>query len=641
MRSLLTLCLFLLAVKPARAKKIVYTATDIQPALRVGADAVIRLDSTSIDITDQGFAQKRTVIITVLNEKGNKFATFSQFYDAFSSISGISGKLYDAGGKTLRSMNTNDIVDISTFGASYSFYDDNRFKYYDFNHRQYPYTVAFEYDVRYKSNFFFPSWRVQPDEKIAVEKAVCVLKHPKRVKLRQKQYNFPAQMQHEQWDKDFTQYEQWTVEAIQAFVAQPYSRKDNYYLPLLEIAVEDVDLDTFKGNFNTWSSFGDFFYRINKDKDELPQTVKDKLHKMTDTITDVRSKVAFLYKYMQENTRYVANEYGLSGWQTFEASSLAKAGYGDCKGLSNYMKAMLKAIDIPSNLVLISAGSADYYKMDRSFPINSFNHMILCVPIAPDSIWLECTSSVLPAGYLGAFTQDRDALLLAEEGGKIVRTPVYNKEHNSIERTVTIELKPGQEMQEVAWLSVYKGPQHDDLRSYLKTTSSSRTKERLRGLIPYKSAEIGEEEYTIIDADRSCPKIEERINMKVGHLLEETAKRMLVSIPMMRNQLPDLKCAVKRTEPIIIQEDLRYVYHYKIKLPQGARIESLPASLELKQPFAMYSHKVREKGGMLELDVIYEVNKGTYAPELFDAYEQMSHDMAQYIGEISITILKA
>lgn len=637
----LTISLLFCVVSATMAKKTGYPVADIPQNLQTGADAVIRLDSTYLEIKDQGFVQKKTFVITVLNEKGNEYAMFRAFYNVFSKISDISGKLYDAEGKQLKSLNTNQVLDLSSFGSSYAFYDDNRFKVFDFDHKQYPYTVAFEYEIKYKSNFFIPAWTIQPDEKLAVEKSVLVLKHLRNFKLQEKAHHFPKQMQiEESEEQDSILLKKWQVEGISAFVHQPYSMTGNFYLPTLELKADQVSLDMYTGNFATWEDFGRFFYQINKDKDELPQEVKDKLRKMTDTIPDARAKVTFLYKYMQEHTRYVANEYGLSGWQTFPAANLAKAGYGDCKGLSNYMKAMLKAIDIPSNLVLIYGSDKRPYQLDRSFPVNSFNHMILCVPMGKDSIWLECTSNSLPAGYLGAFTQDREALLLTEHGGKVVRTPHYYKDRNNIERDIEIRLQPNQDQQQVIWESVYSGVQQDDLCSYLKTTPATKTKERAREIVPYKSTEVLQDEYTYINADQSCPKIKERIVMNVGHLMDETAKRLLISVPLMGNPMRNLLSAVKRTEPIVMNNDCRFTYHYKIMLPEGAKIESMPAGVDIKEPFARYSYKASMKDNALWVDILFEQNKGVYPADMFEAYENMYRKVTQNSGEINVSILK-
>jgi hypothetical protein len=99
------------------------------------------------------------------------------------------------------------------------------------------------------------------------------------------------------------------------------------------------------------------------------------------------------------------------------------------KRLSNYMYSLLKEAGINSHYTLIKAGSFENMLLPE-FPSNQFDHVILCVPVKNDTIWLECTSQTDPFGYMGAFTGNRKALLITEEGGVVVNTKNYLKEDN-------------------------------------------------------------------------------------------------------------------------------------------------------------------------------------------------------------------
>src|SRR5258708_10666604 len=88
------------------------------------------------------------------------------------------------------------------------------------------------------------------------------------------------------------------------------------------------------------------------------------------------------------------------------------------------MFSILKKAVIRYQYTLIRAGDGANYMTD-DFPSSQFNHVILCVPLKTDTVWLECTSQTLPAGYLSGFTSDRYVLLVDENGGKLVRTPKY------------------------------------------------------------------------------------------------------------------------------------------------------------------------------------------------------------------------
>ena len=55
-----------------------------------------------------------------------------------------------------------------------------------------------------------------------------------------------------------------------------------------------------------------------------------------------------------------------------------------------------------------------------------------------DTVWLECTSQTLPFNYLSSFTDDRYALLITPEGGKMVRTPEFKKSENVLSRSGSV-----------------------------------------------------------------------------------------------------------------------------------------------------------------------------------------------------------
>jgi hypothetical protein len=103
------------------------------------------------------------------------------------------------------------------------------------------------------------------------------------------------------------------------------------------------------------------------------------------------------------------------------------------------MKAALNAVGIKSNIAIINSGY-NSMPVDPGFPSNDFDHVILCIPQKNDSIWLECTSSTIDFDVLSTFTENRYALLITDDGGVLVPTPVSKAQANRQSTITTIQL---------------------------------------------------------------------------------------------------------------------------------------------------------------------------------------------------------
>ncbi|MEO6979360.1 MAG: transglutaminase family protein, partial [Mucilaginibacter sp.] len=345
----------------------------------------------------------------------------------------IEMRIYNDKGVSQKKYHKGDMYDGAANGGN--LVTDERFLGVRHTIASYPTTIETEYEEDISSLVDLSGWEIQDNEQ-SVQNAFVHLQIANDAGFRYLEKNIkikPEKKAVENLD-DYT----WKVSNLKAFKIEEGAVSWRV-LPRIYFADNNFEFYGVKGNFSTWTEFGKFIKGLNADVCTLSPQREEEIRKMTDTIKTDIAKAEFLYNYMQKSMRYVSVQLGIGGLKPFPATFVDQQKYGDCKALSNYMYALLKAVHIPSNYAVINA-EANKEPADFSFPYNGFNHVILCIPFKGDTSWVECTSSITKFGKLGPFTENRTALLISDEGGKLVNTPRSKMEDNQFNSEALIVL---------------------------------------------------------------------------------------------------------------------------------------------------------------------------------------------------------
>lgn len=374
---------------------------------------------------------------------------------------------------------------------------------------------------------------------------------------------------------------------------------------------------------NNWEEFGRFVYALKMGRDQLPANVKQTVKDLTAGITDKKTIVSKLYEYLQKNTRYISIQLGIGGWQPFDANYVATKAYGDCKALTNYMFSLLKEAGIRSHYTLIKAGRGRG-NIIADFPSQQFNHVILCVPLGKDSIWLECTSQTVPPGYLGSFTGDRYALLVTDEGGKMVRTPKYALNDNLQIRKINAVLEPDATLKVNAHTR-YTGIQQESFHNLINDLSKDKVKEVLHESLDFGTYDIAAFDYK--ETKAALPVVEEKLDIEVANYATITGKRLFIVPNIMTRTGRKLAHDSTRQYDIVLITEYKDVDTVEISIPAGFSPEAMPKDVSLKTKFGKFESSTRLQGDKLYYYRSIEHFSGRYPaadyPELVKFYETM------------------
>ena len=380
-------------------------------------------------------------VITVLNKNGhNQHFDASVNYDNDLKIKRAQLKFYNALGKEMSKVNKNKFLDVSSVDGG-TLYSDSRVIYYDYTPVSYPYTYELEYEYESSSTGFIPRWIPIKNYLISVLKSEYRVTNMINQDFRIKEKNFNNFSIKKSSDSPRELYYQ--LDNQPAIKYENSSPRFDEIIPNLIVGLNEFALKKIKGKANNWQEFGKWRYEYLKNgNDEVSDEIKNKiLEVVKGSKTDIE-KAKKVYEYVQSKTRYISVQEGIGGWKPIAANKVDAVGYGDCKGLVNYTKALLDAVGVKSHYSVVWAGQRKTSVEKIFFFSMQGNHVILNIPNGNNDIWLECTSQTSPFGFLGDFTDDRDVLVITPEGGVIKRTPAYLNEDNLQITKATIELNP-------------------------------------------------------------------------------------------------------------------------------------------------------------------------------------------------------
>lgn len=598
-----------------------YAVSAIPATLLKNANVVKRMEEINyVVISFTKTKLYRKYAITILNENGEDFAFLVAHYDKLRTIKFIEGKLFDSNGKELKSLKKKDIEDRSNV-SGISLMEDNRVKIHNFYFKSYPYTVEYEMEIEFNNTLMFNPWFPQPTEKYAIEKSTMEVVCPSWYTFQYRAFNYPGEPLKTE-EKGNTIYT-WKVANIPAVMNEYASPNWQNLTTCIYFKPDKFEFEGYKGSMTSWNELGNFQVQLNQGRDKLPDDIKEQVHKLTDNVQDPREKVRILYEYMQKNTRYISIQLGIGGLQPFEASFVAKNAYGDCKALSNYMYALLKEIGIKSCYSQIKAGAGEFFFMP-DFVSDQFDHIILCVPMKTDSIWLECTSQTEAAGYLGSFTSNRYALLIDENGGHLVRTPKYNLDNNLQVRHIEATIDEEGFLGAVVKTS-YRAEQQDRLHSIINGLSKDKLMEFLKEDIELATYDVKSFDYK--EQKSKLPEINETLDLVASNYATVSGKRFFVIPNIFTRTHRKLKPAEKRTYDLVLDFEFKDVDTATIKIPAGYTPESMPADIKIESPFGKYTASVKLAGNTISYFRSYEHYSGRFPPtaynELVKFYESV------------------
>jgi hypothetical protein len=157
--------------------------------------------------------------------------------------------------------------------------------------------------------------------------------------------------------------------------------------------------------------------------------------------TDSLKMIEKIFYWVQDNVRYIAFEEGIMGYKPASASKVYDHLYGDCKGMANLTKILLKTVGFDSRLTWIGTNDIPYNNDIPSLAV--YNHMICTVIFKGKKYFLDPTESFIALGDYAERIQGRPCMVENGKNYLVEKVPDLSYERNVENQNYTVRIENG------------------------------------------------------------------------------------------------------------------------------------------------------------------------------------------------------
>lgn len=600
-----------------------YAVSNIDNSFKENAYTIVNEDIISVDILAiDKFIKKTRKVVTVLSERGLGNLDFSELYDKSNKIKFLQVTHLDTKGKVLKVFKKKEFKDYSlSQGMSIV---DSRVLSFEFKPVQYPVVFIYESIVESRNTAFLPKWHPIQYYSEALLSSSFTIENSSGIPISSLLYNPDLTKVNKLEEGNKIVY---TINDFKAISNESYIPNAKSLVPYVITTLEKVSLEGIKGEFSTWEQLGTWYHtNFIEGTENLNPETQSKVKELVNGLDDDIAKAKVLYEYMQSHTRYISIQLGVGGWKPMLANEVEKLGYGDCKGLSNYYRALLKVAGVQSFPVVVYGASSPVDIKEESICLQG-NHMIIAIPLKDGGYqWVECTNNQQPFGFIGGFTDSRKVLVIKEKGSEIVDTKTYTLEESTQNSNSKYILKANGDLEASVHI-VSKGLQFDNREHTFYMNLKDKEKYYKRMFLPLTIHQFDRLNVEINNKDIILEEDFDFIGVKYATKL---GNRLVLSLNNWNATSINMTNSKTRKLPLYIIKSWKDIDTVELIIPEGYVIDNLPENISLSSKYGEYQSTYEVKENKVYYTRMQSAYKGLYTVSDYELFKQYKEAIQKY-----------
>ncbi len=514
------------------------------------------------------------------------------------------------------------------------FYNDYRVKYMNVDFPVQGYTYNYELTKNYKDVKYFTTLYFHDTYPTLKKEFTIVV--PDWLEIEIKEFNFQGfdikKTQKADAKSKSTIYT-YTLENTDAIAKDDNAPGMSYYYPHLLVIAKSY---TKNGNkttlFNATADLYKWYKSLIDSMDENPSALKDKVNELTANAKTDEEKIKNIYYWVQDNIRYIAFEDGLAGFKPDASQNVFQKRYGDCKGMANLTRQMLKQAGFDARLTWIGTKHIAYNYSIPSLAVD--NHMICTLFKDGKKYFLDGTEKYNSFGEYADRIQGKEVMI--EDGDKFIieKVPVLTASANKEVYNSTFHVE------DEALVGKVNGNIKGESRAYfLYGYNNIRKDKKENALQNYISR--GDKNFSVsnivtsdlTDRDKTLT-LEYNANLK--NRVSSFDNEMYVDLDYMEEfSSLDFK-ERKRDYEFSFKKDYESII--TLEIPAGYKVSRLPESYSAKNDAYSMNISYEQKGNTIVYKKHFTINNGTIKKADFQTWNQSIESLKKlYNDQITLT----
>lgn len=458
------------------------------------------------------------------------------------------------------------------------FYNDAKVKYIAVDFPVQGYNYKYEMEKKYDDVKYFTALYFNDEYPILKKKIAFDI--PNWLEVELKEFNFEGH----KITKTSTQegnitHVTYTFEDVPALYKEDETPGRSYLYPHILILAKSFTKDGVKtplfGDYNDLYKWYRSLVLMMKDDTNV---LKDKVAELTANAKTDEEKIKNIYYWVQDNIRYIAFEDGIAGFKPDESNNVFTKRYGDCKGMANLIKQMLKLAGFDARLTWIGTKHIAYDYRTPSLAVD--NHMICTLFHKGKKIYLDGTEKFNSLGDYAERIQNKEVMI--EDGEKCLIEKVPGGTADSNKELFKATLSIENEMIIGACNKSFFGESKTQFLNVYNSFETSKKKERLDGFLSRQNKSIQVKELKTSDFNNRDIPLTLDYSIAISNKVSSFDDEIYVDLDFM-NEYKNFELKDRK-----VDYEMDYKTNFNslitLKIPEGYKVTKIPTNLVVKEP---------------------------------------------------------